>query len=280
MMGTGHAISGAAVWLAGCAVARVCGGDPGLAVVAVGTAVCSGWALAPDLDHPGSVLARSAGPVTKVISHVVGWFGAWVHVLTKTAADRPDLDGHRTITHTLAWALLWGGLAALGQQHRYGPWVAAVLVFFATTVALRAVLKRKSDRVWKVGRGRNATRIPVPFTVGLVLATVAYGLTPAQGWWLGLAVAVGSLTHCLGDALTNSGCPILWPIRIQRRAWYAVGPPPRWRFATGGAVEVRLVQPLLLLVCAVSLLVVGWPYLGPALDRDAPVAVERTSEPE
>lgn len=272
MMGKGHAISGAAVWLSGCAIAQATGGEPGFAVVTVGTAVCAGWALAPDLDHPNSVVAHSAGPVTKLIAHGVARFGIFVHARTKLPADRPDHDGHRTVSHTAAWALLWGIVAACGQQWG-GPWTAALLVFFATAVGVKAALPPKHRTFW-VGTGLRRpwpTRFRVSYALvsALMLAVVAYRLTPAQGWWLGLAVATGSIVHCLGDCLTNSACPLLWPVRFgpagARRAWFPVGPPPRLRFPAGGWVEVRLVHPLLVVMCAAALAVVLWPQWGPLL---------------
>src|SRR2546430_12731058 len=30
--------------------------------------------------------------------------------------------------------------------------------------------------------------------------------------WLGVAVAAGCCAHCLGDALTEAGCPFLFPV--------------------------------------------------------------------
>lgn len=256
MMGRAHATSGAAVWLAGCAAAQAFGGHPDLAVYTVGTAVCAGWALAPDLDHPSSTLARSAGPVSQLLAAGLGRFGAWVHWRTRTEHDRVDLDGHRTITHTLAWALLWGAVVAVVQRWA-GPLTAALLVFASANVGVHALLP-PSQRRFRTG-------IPVGVAAGLVLGAVAYTLTPGGGWWLGLAAGVGSLVHCLGDAVTDSGCPILWPVRIGRaqpRRWYPVGPPQRMRFAAGGPTESLIVQPLLLLVAAAAVVAALWPVLS------------------
>lgn len=268
MMGKQHAISGAAVWLAGCAVDQLHGSGPSFAAVSVGTAVCAWGALFPDIDHPDSTIARSAGPFTRVVAWAVARFGVFVHAASKTVYDRPDRDGHRTVTHTLLWALLWGALAAWGQQSSRGPLVAALLVFYATSLVLRAVLSKRDRTIvfrFRDGRRRRRVKMSLPLVAGLVLAGVAYDLTPAQGWWLGLAVFAGSLTHCLGDALTNSACPLLWPMRIRHQAWFKVGLPRRWRFDTNGWVELRVVQPVLVAVCGLSLVAVAWPYLGPVL---------------
>lgn len=62
---------------------------------------------------------------------------------------------------------------------------------------------------------------------------------PGQEYlWLGLPIVLGALVHDIGDALTVSGCPILWPIPLGRKRWYPVGPPKVMRFRVrqlGGA---------------------------------------------
>jgi membrane-bound metal-dependent hydrolase YbcI (DUF457 family) len=267
MLGKSHAISGAAVWLSGAAVAQLAGWDPNMTAVWVGAGVCAGCALIPDIDHPNSSVTLAAGPITKGISWTLARVGVFVHAHTKTRADTPDLDAHRTITHTLVWALLWGGLTAWGQQ-RLGPWMAAALVFLVTALGTKTALPKKHRSFhlrWRQGRWRRRMKVSTPLTVGTLSAAAIYPLTPGQGWWLGLAVFTGLLTHCLGDAVTNSGCPLLWPIRIQRKAWYKVGPPPRFRFDTGKRVEVKVVAPLLVFTCVMSAAVVVWPYVGPAI---------------
>lgn len=57
---------------------------------------------------------------------------------------------------------------------------------------------------------------------------------PGQEYlWLGLPIVLGALVHDIGDALTVSGCPILWPIPVGRKRWYPVGPPKFMRFRAG-----------------------------------------------
>ncbi len=268
MMGIGHARSGAAVWLSGCVAAQACGWQPDVATVVVGGLVCAGWALAPDMDHPNSSVARSLGPVTKLLAWGVGAFGAWVHRRTKTRWDRADLDGHRTVTHTVVWAVVWG-LLAFAAQRWWPAWVASALVFFAVHLGVKTALPPKWRSRWvRTGfRSIRRVRVSAPMLFALGSAYMAYQLTPQSGWWLGLAVAVGSFTHCLGDCVTNSACPMLWPIPIgpagRRRRWYPVGPPPRLRFSAGDQVERLLVQRFLALQVAVAGCILGWPVVQP-----------------
>ena len=46
------------------------------------------------------------------------------------------------------------------------------------------------------------------------------------------------LVHAVGDAITESGAPLLWPLPIRGRTWYPVGSPRAARFRTGGRGRV------------------------------------------
>jgi hypothetical protein len=96
------------------------------------------------------------------------------------------------------------------------------------------------------------------------------GATQAEALHVGLlfggAAALGCFVHDLGDALTLSGCPFLWPLPIAGELWYELRPPRALRFRTGGRIEQSLIFPALCL--AVILLIPGvWPtLLLPLLD--------------
>lgn len=85
------------------------------------------------------------------------------------------------------------------------------------------------------------------------------------GWLVGLGLAAGCVAHCLGDALTCSGCPFLWPLPIRGETWFELRPPRFLRFRTGGPVETFLVAPALTVACV--LLAPGvWPVIGPVVE--------------
>lgn len=90
----------------------------------------------------------------------------------------------------------------------------------------------------------------------LVAAAVGWAVPPLA--WLGLPAGLGCLVHCLGDALTHAGVPLLWPVPIRGRRWYRVGTPKVMRFATGDSVEAWRVVPLLIIGGALA----GWVTLA------------------
>jgi membrane-bound metal-dependent hydrolase YbcI (DUF457 family) len=292
MMGKQHAMSGAAGWLAGCAVLDAAGHPVALHVRTIGAAVCAGWALIPDLDHPESTVSRYAGPITRYLAEAVAELSRVVHDRTRTAWDRPGLGGHRLLTHTAVWAILCGVVVAAAGRWA-GPYLAAALVFVSAHLGLRTTLPWRWQRIQiRTGPRRRRMRISVPVLVPAGFAVFTFVQAPGSAWWLGLAVAAGSLIHCLGDAPTNSACPIVAPVPVPVlrrdstgrrrivgwRRWHPVGPPKtvtvragswsatvKTRFNTGGLFEQYVVRPLLITAIAGSVAWMEWPTLADAV---------------
>jgi membrane-bound metal-dependent hydrolase YbcI (DUF457 family) len=300
MMGKGHAVSGAVVWLAGWSWPALAGMTrPHADVLVVGSLVAAGAALLPDFDHPESRLANAGGPVTKTMAHLFGYLGRNIHHVTKLPADRPDEDGHRTITHTFVFALLAGLLpagtaklganlaAALNRQTHMSIWDAlagrfltALLVFAFVKLgfaAARAAFPGRQKKVRVGSKGRRKWRKATLVALGCALTS--YVLLPDRVWWLGVAITVGCVAHCLGDVITASGCPILWPIPIPSRekvynrktrqkepvtrwrTWYLVGTPRWMRFRVGSKTEARVTWGIVgfgVFVIAVLIYARGW----------------------
>lgn len=165
-------------------------------------------------------------------------FGAgavWVS-LVAVASMAPDLD-HPSATLTLK-------LRYLGS-----------LVCWAVTVLSRWAFRRvqgPADRGDGGHRHLTHTLVSGPaaglVTVG-VWALLPAGL-PVGCWTAGLAVTIGWWTHIAGDAITKSGCPLLWPLEIRRRRWHRPRLPRP--VLTGGVVERWLVRPALTLAAVLA----------------------------
>ncbi|TDC31099.1 hypothetical protein E1166_28215, partial [Micromonospora sp. KC213] len=63
----------------------------------------------------------------------------------------------------------------------------------------------------------------------------------------------------LGDALTFTRVPLLWPLRIRGCRWAALGIWAPLRFRTGSAAELLLVVPALLVLGGIS----TWALITP-----------------
>lgn len=254
MLGPAHALSGAAAW-AGAAVLAAAGGVPmPWPVLVGGMVICAGAAMAPDLDHPSATVSHSFGPLSAWASKAVGALSHTVYEATRGHRDPARGGGHRTLTHTVAYAMLCGFLAAHAASYG-GRWAVFAVLFVHLVLGVDGLL-------WKASR--SSARILV-WLLGAVAAWLLADLLhqPGQGgnWfftapgqelmWLGLPVTLGALVHCLGDALTVSGCPLLWPMPLRGRLWYPVGPPRRLRFAAGAPVEQRILMPVFALLTLV-----------------------------
>jgi membrane-bound metal-dependent hydrolase YbcI (DUF457 family) len=250
MMGRSHALSG---WCAGLAVAPLIG-LTSVAEVIPFAAATAGYALVPDLDHPGASASRLLGPVTELISGAVRTFSGILYHLTKGPRDEDSTGKHRHATHTLAAAILLGVLAAgLGGR---GKW--AVLAVAVTGLLLAADVL--GDWIIVVALGASVWSVAGTALPGTTAADALQAGLSQIGGWIGVAVGLGMFVHCLGDSLTRSGCPWLWPLPIRGETWFELRLPRLLRFTTNGLVERALIAPVLL-VAGVLLLPGAIPAL-------------------
>lgn len=252
MMGPSHALSGAAVWLAGSwALDLFAGYTQSPLEIAVGTAVCAGGALFPDLDLSGKVtknkggatIARTFGVVSLFIAEVVEKISLGVYHATRLSKD-PDRDnGHRTMTHTIPFTVLIGwGTTTLCNA--YGKWAVISILFFMIGLAMRGLFDEWAKRAGWV----------VITLLSAIAAYITYLNLPGDRGYpmLGLAVGVGCFVHLLGDIVTSAGVPILWPIPIGRRMWRMIGIPNKWAVKTGGKVETVVLRSAFTVVSILS----------------------------
>lgn len=228
MMGRTHALTG---WCAGLALAPVVGaGTVHQAVVFAATT--AGFALLPDLDHPGARASKLLGWFTGAISWLLRRVSAALYALTKGPRDEKVTGKHRHLSHTVLFAVGLGFLTSWGTAEG-GPWAVFGVVVLGLLLAEGAL----GDWLLPVSGAA------VGWWVWTAPPDKAAQLAEISGW-LGIAVAAGCFVHCLGDALTESGCPFLFPIPIAGETWYEIRPPKPLRFRTGKKVENRLIFPV------------------------------------
>jgi membrane-bound metal-dependent hydrolase YbcI (DUF457 family) len=187
-------------------------------------AVASAEVTAPLVPHP---LGAASMPAWCAI---VGVFGLV-----------PDLD-HRN-----------GKLS-----HSLGP-ITWLLCRFFVKLSKAVYFMTRGPRDFEHTNGHRAlTHTPVFAAAAGVLAWALE--SPALGWFVGLAVLQGILAHIGGDACTNSGVPLLFPLKINGRRWGHYGLPRRMRFETGGTFGEPLVTVTCYVLCVA--IPVGYLWLG------------------
>ncbi|GHG48814.1 metal-dependent hydrolase [Streptomyces griseocarneus] len=255
MMGPAHSLSGAAAWLGVGAAAAGIGHPMPWPVLVVGALICAGAALAPDLDHKSATISRAFGPLSRILCGIIDHLSHAVYKATRAKGDPRRNGGHRTLTHTALWAVLIGAgasaLAVTGDR-----WAVLGILFVHMVLAVEGLL-------WRAARTSSDVLV---WLLGATSAWILAGILDRPGngssWlfsgpgqeylWLGLPIVLGALVHDIGDALTVSGCPILWPLPIARKRWYPLGPPKAMRFRAGSRVEVKVLMPAFMLLGGVS----------------------------
>ncbi|TDE50201.1 metal-dependent hydrolase [Nonomuraea mesophila] len=227
MMGHTHAMTGAIAWLG---LAPPLAALPLLnestrfvetgimatalspAELIAGAIICAGAAMLPDLDHPSATIAQTFGPLTWALSKFVSWIGG----------------GHRGATHSLLFAVAIGlGAHWLANTYPIGRDIMVVLLI---GLALRAI------GVGIPGNKLGSIMINIGMTAGLYAVFLSLEVGYA---WLGLAVAVGSFTHVVGDCMTERGCPVLWPLGAKFVLPWKIG------IKTGRKFEQKILAPVL-----------------------------------
>jgi membrane-bound metal-dependent hydrolase YbcI (DUF457 family) len=233
MLGRTHAASGLA---AGLALAPALGMSSLTAVVpfAVTTA---GYALVPDLDHPKATPSRLLGPLTGLLSRGLTTVSKGVYAATRGPEDDYTVGagGHRAFTHTIAFGLLLGALAA--GTSLASPWVVAGWLAFGALACAAALGE------WAILLVAASIAIPAFTHAGSALALLA----SMQGPIIGIAVTLGALTHLAGDGLTRSGIPAAWPLPLAGQRWRELHAlPEKTRLRTGRTPEKLLIFPALI----------------------------------
>ncbi|WP_029067814.1 metal-dependent hydrolase [Jonesia quinghaiensis] len=204
MMGSTHAATGAAAWLA---LAGTVPGTLGIvgdfdnAGLAAGMAVAAGAALLPDIDHHNGTIAHSLPPVSNLAAK-----------LSENLSG-----GHRKGTHSL-FGLGLASAASIGAARlqleldgtgtlHIGAGIGAILL---CAFALRAL---------NLTEGRLLTWIA---SLGLAVCVVLFA---SNNWvWFPSAVAIGYAAHLIGDLVTTGGIPVTWPFVMKPPKWWRRAP--------------------------------------------------------
>ena len=214
VLGHSHALSGLAAGAATLPWAPV----TGTAGQAAWIAAAGGFAMLPDLDQRGSTISRMWGPLTDAPAGAVGLIAR----------------GHRAGTHDAVLAPIGFGLLAYVASWNF--WSSLLVLALAIGLALRAL--------HFVIPGRAENTVIGNLVLSWAGAWWLLAHIPSPGW-LPYVVAVGVLTHIVGDALTCGGVPfpLLWILNGGRLAFFPL--------RTGATFEKALLAPAFLLATIV-----------------------------
>lgn len=213
MMGPTHSVSALAAGLATTIILDTTGiynFTPATALIFA--SITAGAGLLPDLDHPQATLARTWGPVSKIMAQITNSISAGFANMTAGPKDRHVENGHRKLTHTALFSLIIAPAIVLALISFGGFWAQMAVVYFFVTLALQGLFR---DYIKSLG----------PILANLLSIGITYGLAQAapetlHPTLLAFAVAVGCVAHIAGDAPTHSGVPFFAPfIRVGGKRW-------------------------------------------------------------
>jgi membrane-bound metal-dependent hydrolase YbcI (DUF457 family) len=239
MLGRDHALSGALAFAGVAPLIHVTGVH-----LAAGVALTAGAGVLPDIDEPGSTIARTFGFLT----------GAFAWVVHKISG------GHRKGTHSLLGvALLTAAALAAGSWQRTA-WSGGRLVqpwHLVPAGLILALLLSAGLRALHIG-GHHGDAAGIALAALTVWKSWDLALvTPRHLPVLAVCTGLGMLAHLAGDMCTHDGCPLLYPVS---RYEFALLPRPV-RITTDKVAEHWIVTPLLLAGVAYFL----WRDTGHAL---------------
>lgn len=225
MLGRDHALSGALAFTGLAPLLPVTGVH-----LAAGIALTAGAGVLPDVDEPGSTIARTFGFLT-------GAFAWVVHTLS---------GGHRKGTHSLIGVALLTAAALEAGRWQAGVPVAAghpVWSWHLVPVGLvLSLLFSAAFRALRIG-GHYGDAAGIALAAGVIWERWDLALvTPWHVPVLGLCVALGMLSHIAGDMCTHDGCPLLYPLSHYE---FGLLPEPV-RITTNKMAEHWIVSPLLI----------------------------------
>lgn len=241
MMAKAHAATGAAGMALIGLTPYVFAGD---LLLLLAIFLSAGYALWPDMDHPKALAATTWGFVSKWFANIVETISQWIYYATKTRKDVNRRGGHRTLTHTFMFALLSGACTFFASENIYAK---CFIIFFGLCLGLRGLFPKTTNKTGKVFVYLLASLIPAYMFVGEIEIFTNFQLA--------LIVTIGSAIHSLGDCLTDSGAPLLWPLPIKGQVWYRFKVPEHFRFSTGSA-DGEYIENFMKIGCIVTIVIV------------------------
>lgn len=234
-------------------------GTEDIFIVIASLIIVGGATLLPDLDNTKSSAISSLGIVGVGLSKAMRAFAVVVYQISRTRYDDDNANPHRRFWHTLVSVILLflavfasvsikTKILIFNNEYTVGFLFACMWLFVCSRLFLTTFFKKSNDRFKRQGMTGSfiSLIISILITVGLVLFT-----EHSESYrWIAFSMSAGYLIHILGDTLTTSGTPLLWPIKIKGKRWYDVR---LFKIKAGGDVEKYIFLPGFILLTVVSL---------------------------
>lgn len=264
LMGPTHALSAIAIaflvtWLASdFMLGTVLGSDSAIVFIAA-VIIIVGAALMPDLDAVQSTSINTLGMVGSILSKSMRAFSSVIQNTIKSSGDSSGADPHRGFWHTILSAFIAGALTlaltsidlvffTVGEvEVSIALFVVIFIIFISIQLFIASLLKSVHKKSKGSLSGKLAVRIGSLFIAILLVSMLPKDLSYN---WVGAAVTFGWIAHLLGDMMTVSGVPVLFPLKYKGKRWWNFRFPLGIR--AGGWIEMSILIPLFIIIIIVS----------------------------
>lgn len=261
-MGATHSISSIALYLLFLALAPQIFvkmfGTESILLILVSIFILYGASRLPDLDNTKSSAISALGPFGEVLSEVMRSLSVMVFHISKTKYDGKDANPHRGFFHTavsgiLLFFLVLSTTSIKGEIQGVptSQIFAMIWVFICSKIAFSAILSKTLKKYKKKSKllagGINTI---LSFFISILIIILTRNSTPNYQW-LAFVIAFGYISHIIGDTMTVSGAPILFPIPIKGKRWFNVRIA---RFEAGGEIEKIILIPTFLIISILSMI--------------------------
>jgi len=263
-MGPTHALSALAfalmlTWLASDFMLKNIIGSTNVVVFITAIIIIIGSSLSPDFDAVKSTSINTLGIIGIMLSKIMRAFSSMVQSLIKGPYDK-DSDPHRGFWHTFIAAGLVGLMVSAITNinikifivNNITLTVATLSVIFIVYISIQLVLASLFKGFYKKTKNKFIGGLIMSGVSMLSTVMLVFSLPADLSYsWVGAAVTFGWITHLLGDMLTVSGVPILFPIKFKGKRWW------NFRFPlgikAGGYIEKTLLIPVFIIIIIFSL---------------------------
>ena len=260
LMGPTHALSAVAIsllfaWLARDFMFNTLLGSKDIVVFISAIIIIIGASLMPDLDAVNSTSINVLGIAGATLSTGMRAFSSVIQNLIKGPYDKSS-DPHRGFWHTFLSAFVVGALISAITSINVKIFIlandeitiASLVVIFIIYISLQLTMASLAKPFYKKKGNKIIVKIGILMISVLLLLTLPKDLNYR---WVGAAVTFGWIVHLLGDLLTVSGVPVLFPLKHKGKRWWNFRSPVGIK--ANGLIENSILIPLFLIIIAISL---------------------------
>lgn len=264
LMGPTHALSAIAMaflvtWLASDFMFDTVLGSNSSVVFITAVIIIVGSALMPDLDAVKSTSINVLGPIGTVLSKMMRGSSSVIQSTIRSKSDSPNPDPHRGFWHTILSGILIGllvtGLASINVElfkiKDFSVSIATFVVILIIYISIQLLMASLFKSIYKKSKNSLISMLTIKGG-GLISAIALLALVPSDLSynWVGAAVTFGWIAHLLGDAMTVSGVPLLFPIKFKGKMWWNHRLP--LGIKAGGWIEMSILVPLFSIITIIS----------------------------